>query len=72
VVASPAGLHVILLLERTPAVVLTGAARVARLRDDIVNERARAADRKLLAGLKPRASVTPDAAGLLALVTVEP
>jgi peptidyl-prolyl cis-trans isomerase C len=72
VVTSPAGLHVILLLERTPALVLTGAARVARLRDDIVNERARAADRQLLASLRPRASIAPDALGLLALVPVEP
>ena len=72
VVTSPAGLHVILLLERTPSLVLTGEARITRLRDDIVNERARAADRKLLAGLKARASVAADAAGLLALVVVEP
>lgn len=72
VVASPAGLHVILLLERTAAQVLTGAARISRLRDDIVNERARAADKRLLAGLKARASVAPDATGLLALVSMDP
>ncbi len=72
VVLSPFGAHVILLLERTPAVVLEGEARVARLRDDIVNERARAAEKRLLAGLKAQSSVAPDAAGLLGLIAVDP
>lgn len=72
VVESRFGAHVILLLERTPAVVLQGEARVARLRDDIVNERARAAEKRLLAGLKEQRSVAPDAAALLGLVAVEP
>jgi hypothetical protein len=72
VVVSSFGAHVILLLERTPAVVLEGDARLARLRDDIVNERARAAEKQLLAGLKGQSSVAPDAAALLSLVAVDP
>lgn len=66
------GMHVVMLLERTPAHVLEGEARFARLRDDIVNERARAADKKLLAALRVEASVSPQAPGLLDLVVVEP
>jgi hypothetical protein len=72
VVESPYGAHVIMLLERTPAIQLLGDARLARLRDDIVNERARAAEKRLLAGLKPQSSVASDAAGLLGLVAVDP
>jgi peptidyl-prolyl cis-trans isomerase C len=71
-VESSFGVHVIMLLERTPPQRLDGEARVARLRDDIVNERARAAQRALLADRKARSWVAPDAAGLLALVSVEP
>jgi peptidyl-prolyl cis-trans isomerase C len=69
---SPAGLHVILLLERTPAQILTGEARALRLRDDVVNERARAASQRLLASLRPRAEIAAEAPGLLGLVNVEP
>jgi peptidyl-prolyl cis-trans isomerase C len=65
------GAHVILMLERTPALVVTGDARRERLQGDIVNDRARAAERRLLAAYKDRRSVAPDAAGLLGLVTVE-
>jgi peptidyl-prolyl cis-trans isomerase C len=72
VVESSHGAHVILLLERTPAVVLQGPARLARLRDDIVNERARAAQKQLLAGLKAQSSIEPDAVALLGLVAVYP
>jgi peptidyl-prolyl cis-trans isomerase C len=72
VVESSFGLHVILLLERSPAVVLRGEARAARLRDDIVNERARAAEKRILAGPKAQRSVEPDAAALLDLVRVDP
>jgi peptidyl-prolyl cis-trans isomerase C len=71
IVESPFGAHVILLLERTPAQVLAGEARVARLRDDIVNERARAAQRRLLADRNARSQISPDAPGLLALVHVD-
>lgn len=69
---SPAGLHVILLLERTAAQMLTGEARFRRLRDDVVNERARAASSRLLAALRPRAEIAAEATGLLGLVNVEP
>jgi peptidyl-prolyl cis-trans isomerase C len=72
ITASPFGLHVILLLERTPPSVLTGEARRARLLVDVVNERARAADKKLLARWQDLRAVAPDAPGLLDLVTVEP
>jgi len=72
VTRSPFGFHVILLLERTPPLTLTGEARRRRLLDDIVNARARAAEKRLLAALAPRGAVTPDAPGLLDLVVVEP
>lgn len=71
VVESRFGAHVILLLERTPAVVLDHEARLAKLRDDIVNERARTAQKRLLAGFQERRSVAPDAAALLDLVAVD-
>jgi len=71
VVDSPFGAHVILLLERTPPVVLEGQARRAKLGDEIVNERARAVEKKLLADLGNRSSVAPDAAALLGLVAVD-
>jgi peptidyl-prolyl cis-trans isomerase C len=71
VVESRFGAHVILLLERTPAVVLDHDARLVKLRDDIVNERARAAEKQLLAGLGERRSVAPDVAALLGLVAVD-
>jgi peptidyl-prolyl cis-trans isomerase C len=71
-ISSRFGLHVIMLLERTPPVVIQGEARAAKLRDDIVNERARAAEKRLLDGLKGHGSVAPDAQGLLGLVGVDP
>lgn len=72
VVKTWTGYHVIMLLERTPELVLTGEARRARLFADIVNERARAAEKKLLASLRERGGAAPDARGLLELVHVEP
>jgi len=71
-VTSQFGVHVILLLERTPAQVLTDRARAARLFDDIVNERARAAQRDLLAPRRLQVEITADAPGLLSLVAVDP
>lgn len=71
VVTSSFGAHVIMLLERTPARVLQGDARVAKLRDNIVNERARAAEKQLLAGIKEQRSTAPDALALLGLVAVD-
>lgn len=67
---SPFGYHVVMLLERTPAQILTGPARAARLFDDIVNDRARAAEKRLLTTLKPAGAVSPDAPGLIDLVRV--
>ena len=72
VVVSAYGAHVILLLEHTPALVLEGEARVAKVSDDIVEERARAAEKLLLSGLRSRGSVAPDAPVLLGLVAVDP
>lgn len=66
------GFHVILLLERTPARVFTGDARAQRLMADIVNERARAAEKRVLAGLRAGGKPSPDAAGLIELPNVEP
>jgi hypothetical protein len=71
IVRTPFGAHVILLLARTPAQMLTGQERYARLRDDVVNERARAEAKKLLLGLRPRSAIAPDAPGLLDLASVE-
>jgi peptidyl-prolyl cis-trans isomerase C len=73
-VTSTFGVHVILLLERTPPNVLTGEARAARLFDDIVNERARAAQKRLLAPLRAQARVeiAADAQALISLVAVDP
>jgi peptidyl-prolyl cis-trans isomerase C len=70
-IESSAGIHVIMLLERTPPLVIAGEARAAKLRDEIVNERTRAAEKRLLDGLKERSSVAPDAPGLLGLVGVD-
>jgi peptidyl-prolyl cis-trans isomerase C len=72
IVETTFGAHVIMLLERTPPLLLEGEARLARLGDDIVNERARAAQKKLLADRKDRSWVALDAVGLLELVRVEP
>jgi peptidyl-prolyl cis-trans isomerase C len=71
VTPTPWGFHVILLLERTPPLALTREARSARLVADVVSERTRAADKKLLAGWKDQRTVMPDAPGLLDLVTVD-
>jgi hypothetical protein len=72
VVVSSFGAHVILLLEKTPAVNLSLEERHELLHDDIVVGRARAAEEKLLAGLRGRSSWATDADALLALVAVDP
>ncbi len=72
VVTSPAGEHVILLLERTSPSELTGDARLAKLRDFVAHDRALASEQRLLAGLRARGSVEPGADALLSLVSVNP
>jgi peptidyl-prolyl cis-trans isomerase C len=75
VVTSPAGAHVILLLERMPPSELTPEARLGRLRDFVAYDRAVTREKRLLADLRgPRglASVEPGADALLSLVDVGP
>jgi hypothetical protein len=72
VVVSSFGAHVILLLEKIPAVKLSLEERRALLYGDIVVGRARAAEEKLLAGLRGRSAWATDADALLALVAVDP
>lgn len=72
VVVSSFGAHVILLLERKPALRLSPEERRALLRDDIVIGRARAAEEKLLAELRGGSARTSDADALLALVAMDP
>jgi hypothetical protein len=66
------GAHIVLLLTRFPALVLTGHERNVRLRDDVLNERARTEAKKRLLALRVTASVATDAVGLLDLVSVAP
>ena len=72
VVVTPFGAHVILLLERTPSVSLNAEERLLRLRDDVINERARASEKKLLATRRAATSVASNVEGLLDLVPLEP
>ncbi|MCC6526952.1 MAG: hypothetical protein IT373_30170 [Polyangiaceae bacterium] len=72
VVPSPHGYHVILLLEKVPAVRLTDAERRLRLGDLILQVRARRAERALLARLSDaaRPEVATNAEALLELIAV--
>lgn len=72
VVSSPFGMHVIMLLERTPEQRVPEAERRAKLHDEILRVRARGAAEQVLAGARSRASRASDADALLARVGVEP
>jgi hypothetical protein len=70
VVLTRYGVHVMLLLERTPKSELAGEALRAAVRDDVVASRARVAEDQLLAGLRRRVSLASDVGALLAEVQV--
>jgi len=72
VVVSPAGAHVILLLDRAPPSELTGEARLGKLRDFVAYDHAVTRERRLLANLRGRVSVEPGADALLSLVGIDP
>ena len=68
-VATDFGLHVIMLLERSPSLQLSAEERSARVRQPILEERADAAERALLEALRLRETidVAPNAEALLEL-----
>lgn len=68
---SSAGVHVIMLLERLPAQIVPLDERRRVVRPEIVTERARAAQQRILADLRKQSSTVPDADAHLALVTVD-
>ncbi|WP_433935744.1 peptidylprolyl isomerase [Sorangium cellulosum] len=71
-VASSFGVHVIMLLERTPAQVVPVEERRGLVRDEVVTERARAAQAKLLEELRREPRVAGGIDALLELVRIEP
>jgi PPIC-type PPIASE domain len=66
------GAHVILLLERTPPAVLPAKERRRIVREEVVTDRARAAQEKLLESLRERVAVDANADAALALVPLSP
>jgi parvulin-like peptidyl-prolyl isomerase len=74
VIGTSFGYHVILLLERVPALSLPADERRRVLRDDVRLGRARAAQRQLVGELRGRSrvDVVPNVDALLALPRVEP
>ncbi len=72
VARTPFGAHVIMLLERTPAHRVPEEERRVMLRDEILAERARAADSALRAELRRGRVIAERADALLALVRVDP
>ncbi|WP_437736714.1 peptidylprolyl isomerase [Sorangium sp. So ce1335] len=71
-VASSFGVHVVMLLERIPAQVVAVEERRALVRDEVVTERARAAQSKLLEALRREPRVVGGIDALLELVRIEP
>ncbi|MGK3995229.1 peptidylprolyl isomerase [Sorangium sp. So ce1024] len=71
-VASSFGLHVIMLLERIPAQVVPAEERRRLVRDEVVADRARAAQLKLLEALRREPRVVGGIDALLELVRIEP
>jgi hypothetical protein len=64
------GIHVVLLLEKTPAAQFSREERRKKLRDVTIKDRARAAELELLAKLREQASIERHAEGMLADVVV--
>ncbi|WP_437639139.1 peptidylprolyl isomerase [Sorangium sp. So ce854] len=71
-VASSFGVHVIMLLERIPAQVVPAEERRRLVRDEVVADRARAAQSKLLEALRREPRVVGGIDALLELVRIEP
>ncbi len=71
-VRSSFGVHVIMLLERIPAQIVAVEERRRLLRDEIVTDRARAAQSKLLEALRREPRVVDGFGALLDLVRFEP
>ncbi|WP_437940834.1 peptidylprolyl isomerase [Sorangium sp. So ce341] len=71
-VASSFGVHVIMLLERIPAQVVPVEERRGLVRDEVVTERARAAQAKLLEVLRREPKIVGGVDALLELVRIEP
>ncbi len=64
------GIHVVILLEKTPAAQFSREERRKKLRDVTIKDRARAAELELLAKLRAQASIERHAEGMLADVVV--
>ncbi|KYF86285.1 hypothetical protein BE18_01445 [Sorangium cellulosum] len=71
-VASSFGVHVIMLLERIPAQVVPVEERRGLVRDEVVTDRARAAQAKLLEVLRREPKIVGGVDALLELVRIEP
>ncbi|HTN85579.1 MAG TPA: peptidylprolyl isomerase [Sorangium sp.] len=71
-VSSSFGVHVIMLLERIPAQVVPVEERRVLVRDEVVTERARSAQAKLLEVLRREPRVVSGVDALLELVRIEP
>ncbi|WP_437784243.1 peptidylprolyl isomerase [Sorangium sp. So ce1097] len=71
-IASSFGVHVIMLLERIPAQVVPAEERRRLVRDEVVADRARAAQSKLLEALRREPRVVGGIDALLELVRIEP
>jgi peptidyl-prolyl cis-trans isomerase C len=69
--ASSFGVHVIMLLERLPPVHLPEEERRARVHDEVIAARARAAERALLERAREASSVDRSVDALLALIPVD-
>lgn len=71
-VASSFGVHVIMLLERIPAQVVPVEERRDLVRDEVVTDRARAAQARLLEALRREPKIVGGVDALLELVRIEP
>jgi hypothetical protein len=71
-VTSPFGVHLIMLLERIPAQVVPVEERRGLVRDEVVTDRARAAQSRLLEAARREAEIAGAVDALLELVRIEP
>lgn len=66
------GVHILVLLEHTPSHVVPIEERRAKVRDEVLSERARAAEQQILDGLRSSVRVEGNADALLELVSIDP
>ncbi len=66
------GVHILVLLDRTPPHVVPVEERRAKVHDEVMTERARAAEEKILEGLRGSVRVEGNVDALLELVPIEP